>query len=680
MSFLLPLRFGNSFSPRRRAAFDVLLLALAIAAACWPVLGNGFVNWDDPTVLVDNAELAGSHRIQWAFTTTLIGHYQPLSWLAWAVVRSSFGLAAGAFHALSLAGHVANGVLVYFVTRELARRATAAGDRARRRTAIDAELAGLAAALLFVVHPLRVEAVAWASAYPYVLSATFLLLALLAYVKGRRMLALAGYVASLLSRASALGFPVVLLGLDIWPLRRTAEHNGLGRANSPRDRSSRATPIARLIVEKIPFAVAAAAAAAAEWRARDLASLQEIGVGARLSMAASAPFVYLWHTIWPVRLSPLDALALTPSLDTARLILGAIGLAAVTALGWTARRSWPIVAVTWLAFLALLAPSLGLAPSGLQATADRYVYVPGLALSMAAGAAVALSWPSGRRAGIALVACTLVVAGLAWRSHVQSTYWHDSIALWSRAATLDPSNDVATYNLAIALAAEGRDEEAVAQYEQTLRLVPDHALARRNLAILQAAHAERDADRLAQIGRTGEAGDLYARALALDANRLHSRAARGVLLARSGRFGEASTELRSALAGGVKDPEVANALAFALVQTGEAAEAVAVLKRAVAERPDDVNLKHNLARLLATAPDARVRDGALALSLASEVCAQGGNDDPRALDTLAAAYAAVGRLDLARDTAVRAVTRARELADPQMAEEIAAHARSYRRR
>ena len=147
---------------------------------------------------------------------------------------------------------------------------------------------------------------------------------------------------------------------------------------------------------------------------------------------------------------------------------------------------------------------------------------------------------------------------------------------------------------------------------------------------------------------------------------------------RRGRIDEASTDLRIAFEGGVKDPEVPNALAFALMQSRRPEEAIAVLKRAVAEHPDDITVTHNLARLLATAPDPRLRDGPLALQLALEVRDRTHGRDPRALDTLAAAYAASGRLDDARATANAAEAIAREDGDSEMAEEISARARRYR--
>jgi len=648
MSFL-------SSNDRGRAvrAADGGALALAGLAALWPVLLNGFVNWDDPSVLVDNEHLAAPGTWSWAFTTTHMGHYQPLAWLVWSATKSLFGLSPTPFHALSLAGHLINGWLVYIVTLRLVERA--ALDPRRRR------IAAITAAALFLVHPLQVETVAWASAFPYVLSLTALLLALLAYVNGRLVASIALYGVSLLARANAVAFPIVLLLVDIYPLRRR-----------------RRTSLDRLAVEKVPFAVLAAAAAIAESRAREIASVQEVGLGARLTMAATAPFRYLGRMVWPIRLSPLDPLAIAPAADMVPLALASVAIAVVAVAAWRLRGRRPAFAVASLAYLLMLAPVAGLTPSGLQATADRYIYVPGVVVWIVVGAAVSrLSALRLRTPAVALATIALVAAGtIAFR---QTAYWHDSIALWTRAADVDPANDVATYNLAIALAEAGREDEAIGRYEETLRLVPDHDLARKNLAILKATQAEREGDRLAQAGRLDEAGDRYAHAIALDGRRLHAHAARGMLLARRGRLREAADDLRMAFDGGVTDVEVPNTLAFALAQTGDSAQAAAVLTRAAAAQPDNINLKHNLARLLATSDDPRVRDGARAVDLAREVCRRTGDRDPRALDTLAAAYAAVGRFDEARVTASRALARARELGDAGMAGEIAAHARAYSR-
>jgi protein O-mannosyl-transferase len=635
----------------RRLAVDASLIAIATLVAFQPALSNGFVNWDDPEVLLSNPHLGNAGIAGWAFTTTLIGHYQPLVWLVWSAVKSVFGLSPAAFHAISLAGHLVNGLLVYVVAIRFGERA--ALPQAQRAAA-------LLGALLFAVHPLRVEPVAWASAYPYVLSLTLVLLALLAYLNSRLILSLACYAASLLVRASAFGFPVVLLLVDVYPLAR-----------------HRRTGARRLLLEKVPFAIVAIAAALAESRAREMATLQEVGVGARWTMAVTAPFVYVWRTLWPVQLSPLDPLPIAPAIAVLPLGLGIGAIVVVSMLAWTVRRRWPLLAVAWAAYVVMLAPVVGLLPSGLQATADRYVYLPGVIVSLLVGGAAARAWTPRRRVAIVSLSLTALAAltVLTWR---QTRYWHDSIALWTRAAALDDRNDVASYNLAIALVEAHRADEASRWYEHTLRLVPDHELARRGLAQLQAARAEDEAGRLADNGQFEEANERYARALALDSTRSHARAAHGLVLLELGRIAEAAAELRIAYEAHVQDTAVLNALAFALSETGRSAEAVAILKDGVSQHPDDVELAHNLARALATAPAAEGRDGALALRMALALRDRTQGRDARVLDTLAAAYAAAGHLDLARDTARQAIARAREMGDADLADAIAAHARTLR--
>jgi Flp pilus assembly protein TadD len=440
-------------------------------------------------------------------------------------------------------------------------------------------------------------------------------------------LSISAYAASLLTRATAVGFPLVLLAIDIYPLRRLRLERG---------------GIRRLLVEKLPFFVVALAAVAAETGAREVAPLQEIGVGARLSMAAVAPFIYLRRALVPTRLSPLDPLPIEPTLEWMPLALGVAGLVATTVVAWKSRRTWPALPLAWVAYVVLLAPVMGLTPSGQQATADRYLYVPGVIVALVTGVASARAAQSARLRAVALAVTLTVAAMLGVMARHQTRWWHDSIALWSRVADLDPRNDIAAFNLAIALEEAGREAEAIARYEQTLTLVPDQTFARQNLARI--------------------------------------RAARGMTLARTDRLAEAAAELRAAFDADVSDPEIPNALAFALVQTGRSAEAAAVLKRAVARHPGDLNLTHNLARLLATSPDAAVRDGENALRLALAVRDQTGARDPRVLDTLAAAYAAVGRIDVARQTASEAAALARQLGDLDLAGEIAEHGRRYERR
>jgi tetratricopeptide (TPR) repeat protein len=564
-------------APSRRSTLDIrlpALVVLATAVAFWPVLSNQFVNWDDPDVLVRNAHLGNPGVLRWAFTTDLIGHYQPLAWLIWSALTSVFGLSAPAFHGLSLAAHLLNAFLVFVLALQLARAANLSEGRARIVAAV--------ACSTFALHPLRVEPVAWASAMPYVVSLAMTLLAVIAYVNGRVALSIACYTVALLTRASAIGLPFVLLLIDFYPLDRR-----------------RGVTMGRLLREKIPFALLAAAAAIAETLTRESTTLQEVGIGARVTMAATAPFEYLGATIFPLRLTPLNALPISPAVNWAALAIGSAALVAITVGAWMLRRGWPAAIVCWLAFLALLAPVAGLTPTGIQATADRYTYVPGVVIAVLLGALIARVNSSDRpqlALAVPVVAALTFLSVLTWQ---QTQYWHDSIALWTRALDVDPRNDVAAYNLAIAYADAGRESDAIAWYERTLQIVPDHELARQNLAILHAAQAEREGNQLAQAGHADEAVAQYTRALALDGKRVHARAARGILLAKRGELSAAVSDLRMALESGEADPEAANVLAFALVQMGNDQEASAVLTKAVAAHPDNANLKRNLDMLSA---------------------------------------------------------------------------------
>jgi tetratricopeptide (TPR) repeat protein len=628
-----------------------IAIAVATMAAFLPILTNQFVNWDDPYTLSDNKQLGSPGILAWAFTTRAMGHFQPLAWLTWSAVKSTAGLAPSAFHTLSLIGHLVNAMLVFLVTRRLTRSASLNGaslngaslDRA------SASVAAAATALVFAVHPLRVEPVAWASAFPYVESLLWLLVATLMYLRytdsgaGKSLwfgMSVVSYVLSLLSRVAAVGYPVVLLILDVFPLRRV----GPVIANET-DRALPRVTWTVALLEKLPFAFAAVVCAFLEAGSRETVPLKEIGMGARFTTTVQAPILYLIRMLVPVPRSPIDPLPISPTFKPAVLTLVLTGFAALTLAAWRARRHWPAVTAAWFAYLVLLAPVMGLTPSGQTETADRYMYLPGVALSMILGLAIARlrqgsdeqahipSKSGGRPLSLAIIAGVTVLLGtLTWQG---VHWWHDSTTLWTRALAFDGRNDIATYNLAVALQAEGRRDEAIGRYEQTLSLIPNHAPARRAL--------------------------------------INLRTNRGFALAQEGQFDAAASDLRFALDAVPDDLRVTEMLSFSLARTNRDGEAAVVLREAIARHPDNDELAHNLARILATSTDATVRNGALALRLALAVRERTGGRDPRVLDTLAAAYAGAGQLAAARRTAADAQTLARQLGDPVLAAEIAAH-------
>src|SRR5262245_59014655 len=324
---------GKKSDTRVDFVWMIAIAALTLAAFV-PLIANQFVNWDDPYTITENQRLSSPGILGWAFTTRAMGHLQPITWLTWSAVTSIFGLSPIGFHALSLFGHVVNSALVYLVIRRLLLKASCE-SRAASSTAT-------ATALLFAIHPLRVEPVAWASAFPYIQSLTWLLVATLAYLRytdadvnkslwlGASILS---YGISLLSRAAALGYPLVLLTLDVVPLRR------IGHV-SKAERRSRVTWMGALL-EKVPFAVAAVLLGVLEAGSRETAALREISFGARLTTAFQAPLLYFARTMVPLPRSPIDPLPISPVFEPAVLALAVTGAAALTGGAGATRRRWP---------------------------------------------------------------------------------------------------------------------------------------------------------------------------------------------------------------------------------------------------------------------------------------------------------------------------------------------------
>jgi tetratricopeptide (TPR) repeat protein len=588
---------GRRAGPYAAAAPVALLTLLAFA----PMFGFPFLNWDDQDVFVRNDALRADGVVAWAFTTRFMEHYQPLAWLTWAAVDRTIGLTPAAAHGLNVVMHALCAAIVCLLTWRLASSKAHHGpakaghyndsqhgpakaghyndsehgpakaghyNDSDHGPAEAAHYIGALAALVWALHPLRVEPVAWASAMPYSLALLFALLATIAWFDGRAWTAAILVGLSLLSRPLALALPVIL-----WLIRRPT---------TTRERLA------------LLFAAAGVAAtAAAESSARLTATLAEVGPGARLTLAATAAWRYLWRTIWPARLTPLDPLALAPQTDMLAIALGLGGIVLVSAAAWRWRQKAPALAGAWAAYLLLLVPAMGLVPSGLQATADRYSYMPGVALSLALAAVLSRT---ARRAGVlgAAVIAVAAVATLAALTWQQTGYWRDSTTLWTRAVEIDARNDVALYNLGAALAEAGRRDEAIARYDQALAIVPRNEPARRNRDLLVAARLEEEGNRLASNRDLAGAIERYGAAVKLDAQRTHAQAALGMALFESGRPDDARPHLQAALDQNVNDPAVPNALAYALVLAGDEEAAIAVLRAARRRFPGDANIARNL--------------------------------------------------------------------------------------
>ena len=606
---------------RTRPLLALAAVVVITAATFWPVQQHAFLNWDDPEALVANPHLRQSAGalLTWAFSTLHMGHYQPLSWLTFAALGGA-PIDPGRVHGLALWLHVVNAGLLLLVAARLADR----GDGDGRHW-----VPAAAATALFAVHPLRVEPVAWASALPYVLSYALLLLSVAAWITWTRggrsrwlWSALACYAVSQLARVTAPLLPLVLV-LMAWADRRA-------RPRSP----------GALLRAVVPFALVAVPLGLAEAGARDVETLGDVGLASRIAAALASPAIYLWHTLAPVALNPLAVLPRAAPPDWGAAALGVVAGASVVTLTWRLAGHRVAIAV-WGSYLLLLLPILGLTPSGVQATADRYTYGPAMVLTVALAAMLASASVGARRALVATAGAVAILFAVSARAQV--AYWHDSIALWSRAVALDADNDIALYNLALARIDAGDPGRAIEHLQRLVALVPDHEVGRRRLATLVGEREQTKADRAAAAGRFAEAVASYDRAIDADPARMRARLNRGMALLELGQVARASADLEAAIGGGLDDPAAVNALAFAWARGGRGAEAIALLRGAQKSHPNDITVAGNLARLLVTVDPPGLREPDAALAVASAINEATGGRDPRVLDTLALALAATGR-------------------------------------
>lgn len=494
-----------------------LLIAILIAAtlvAFAPVAHFEFINLDDPDYVTENAAvLAGLQleSIRWAFTNFHSGHWHPLTWISHMSDIELFGLERpGAHHLVNVALHLAN-VLLFFL---LARRTTGRTN------------SSFFAALVFALHPMRIESVAWVAERKDVLSVFFGLLAMSAYIRFAAQRNLLAYLAvfwafalSLLSKPTFVTLPVLLLLLDYWPLHRV-----------PAVGAGAAKRFAALIFEKLPFFALSLGSSIVTVLAQDaggaLGGMSAYTFDARLANVFVSYQAYLGKFFFPLHLGifyPFQVYA--PGVGCGAFI----GLLAVTACVCRVRATHPYVVFSWLWFLVSLLPMIGIIQFGGQAFADRWSYMPhlGLAWGLSMLGANRLAF---RRSAAKLLGA-LVVTLLVCATRYQLQFWSDSETLFRHTIEVSPENFLAADNLGVALDRKGAMAEAKALFETAVRLRPGYAPALNNLGTI-----------LAREGDVRQAQGYFMRALASDPHSISARYHLGLTFADTNQIGEALAE------------------------------------------------------------------------------------------------------------------------------------------
>lgn len=469
-----------------RTVLMYVALICTTVALYWPVLSHPFINYDDDTYVTANAHVqSGLNResIAWALASTEQSNWHPLTWISHELDCQIYGLRPAGHHLTNLGFHVID-VLLLFVILSFATRATTKS---------------FVVALLFAVHPLNVESVAWVAERKNVLSTAFFLLAIGAYcLYARKMkkkwyaLALVMFLCGLASKPMVITLPFVLLLLDYWPLQR-APHAAFHSSSSSIPQRS----WSQLALEKVPFFLLSIGSAVvtifAQKTGGAIKPLSEISFGVRLENAICAYAEYLLKVLWPSSLAvhyphPGNTLALWK-------VVGAGLLLAVISVGiWRSASRRPYLVVGWCWFLGTLVPVIGLVQVGNQAIADRYMYIAiiGLLVMLVWGGSDFLQDKIGWRIQFAIAG--IVVATLVVISHRQIGFWESSYDLWAHTLDVTKDNYVAEDNLGEALANLGRNDDALVHFYEAKRISSTDLSSRVNIAaILQSRGAVREA-------------------------------------------------------------------------------------------------------------------------------------------------------------------------------------------
>jgi protein O-mannosyl-transferase len=571
-----------------------LSVGALVIVVFFPVLDNGFVNWDDDKNFLVNPHYRGLGfgEARWAFTTHWLGVYQPLAWLAFEIQYVVYKLDPRGYHLTSLILHAVNTVFLFLLSTLLLCRSTPAASR-KQQWAFAAS-SGLATAG-FAVHPLRVEPVAWASCQPYLLCAFFSLLAVIVYVGGydqswiRRSLVLAGtfllFVAALLSKVPAVMLPAVLLVLDVYPLRRF-QHNRQGWFASEN----------RMIwYEKTPFFAVSVLFAALAVTARDPAAATGslIGLARRLPMAFQPAFYFLRETVFPINLVVVHPKPSTADWDSVRVLASEAGVLAVSGVLLLLRRHWPGLLAAWVVYLVSLTPTSGIIPFGGDIFADRYTYLVMMCWTVIVAACFSRLWQTTMRMRMVSVGLTalamLVLLGLALLTWNQCQTWRSSETLWVYTLEHESAESAtAHYNLAIALCSRGQLERAEAHCEKAIELNSQDFTIHNFLGIIYE-----------RLGNSQRAAAKFADAIALNPNDGDAQYNMGTSLSRQGQFVRAARHYREAIR---IDPNYADAhhnLGIDRSVQGKLAEAEAHFNDALRLNPGRADTHANLGIVLA---------------------------------------------------------------------------------
>lgn len=489
----------------------VLYIAAAIIvcvtfALYLPSLQHGFLaNWDDDRYVVDNVHIRSLNFdfFRWAFLDYKTNLWHPIAWISHAVDYAIWGMNPFGHHLTSIVLHAVNTGVVVFLAAKLMNTAGMSKDATGWETATGRRnvlLASVVTGLLFGIHPLHVESVAWVTERKDLLYSLFYMLSIMYYIRSEEELpsedsqhnfllnrnylfSLLLFFLSLCSKPMAVTLPALLLLLDWYPLQRMDDKKN----------------IVPLLLEKLPFllltAMVSVITVVSQKDIGGLKSLSEAPPLLRLLLGVKSLMLYIFNTIAPVNLLPLYPYPKDLSLFKLEYAAAVLFVVAVSAACLLFKKKRYLLAI-WLFFVLCLLPVLGLLQTGVQAMADRFVYLPVMGPFLLVGLGISHIWSKTDdlkvfRRSIQATVIALVIASaisLSLITNRQIGVWKNAIVMWSFLIDKDSGRDPSLYIYrATALEKSGQQEKALDDYSRVLIIDPksDRAYFNRGTNYLQ---------------------------------------------------------------------------------------------------------------------------------------------------------------------------------------------------
>lgn len=668
-------------------ACSILVVCIAVMAVHWPALSAGALSFDDSQYLtknklVQNPGWSSAQRFlsEVLEPSTVHGYYHPLSMIS---LMTDYALGGSPenlmpFHRMSLILHMANTGLVIVLLYLLFGRA----------------LICASVGLLFGLHPMTVETIAWVGERKTVLTAFFALWSLIFYVCFARKRNLGFYIGcvvtyilALMSKPTCTPLPVLMLLMDYWPLGKLTW---------------------RSVLEKLPLFAIGAVSAMITYISQSRSCVVTLPVEYgpwRIPLVLCHNIVfYLWKIIWPVNLSSHYAFPSPMGISHPMVAAGIIGsfiliILLAVSLIWTRAAM-----ISWLFFFIAALPTMQIIGFSNVIASDKFAYLPSVGLMM--GLVSLLCWFCGVKKSGRFVFVTVVILALAvGETRATRRYlvrWDDTETFFNYMLDLTPDAAPLHNHLGAALAKQNRTDEAIGHYRRALEITDDYARAHNNLglALKKQGHLDEAIDHyrkaveyypgfaeahyhlgnaLRAQNKLDEAIEHYHRAIEIQSDYINAYNNLANALVSQKKYPEAIEQYQKIIEIDSNDARVYNNLGNVMLLTRRFDEALEYFRKAVSLKSDYILPMNVIARVLTSHPDKNERDPVEAVEFAERAAKLTGRKDARILETLALAYSANEEYELAISTAEEALSIAEKAQNEKLSKRISRKLEFYKK-